>query len=182
VFYWWGECERGAALAADSRCERWFSFQPSELAKLALVIALAYYGERYQRRIAGVQGRAGDAGAMVGTVLAPDFSGAGLGDHVLLGAVSAIMLLVAGVRWLHLVPVGVAGLAGLGILLIHDPTRWRRVRVGWIWRRARHCGRLSDLAIDFGVLGSGGWTGVGLGEGCRSTGTCRCTRAISYFR
>jgi len=28
-----------------------FTMQPSELAKLALIIVLAYYGERYQRRM-----------------------------------------------------------------------------------------------------------------------------------
>jgi cell division protein FtsW len=146
-----------------------FTFQPSELAKLALVIALAYYGERYQRRIPEVMGGLVVPGAMVGTVLVLMFLEPDWGTTVLLAAVSAIMLLVAGVRWLHLLPVGMVGLAGLGILLFHNPTRWRRV-TGWLDLEGSKETSAYQTWQSLLALGSGGWTGVGLGGGMQKYG------------
>jgi len=146
-----------------------FTFQPSELAKLALVIALAYYGERYQRRIPEVMGGLVVPGAMVGAVLVLMFLEPDWGTTVLLAAVSAIMLLVAGVRWLHLLPVGMVGLAGLGILLFHNPTRWRRV-TGWLDLEGSKETSAYQTWQSLLALGSGGWTGVGLGGGMQKYG------------
>ncbi len=146
-----------------------FTFQPSELAKLALVIALAYYGERYQRRIPEVMGGLVLPGVMVGTVLVLMFLEPDWGTTVLLAAVSAIMLLVAGVRWLHLLPVGMAGLVGLGIMLFHNPTRWRRV-TGWLDLEGSKETSAYQTWQSLLALGSGGWTGVGLGGGMQKYG------------
>jgi cell division protein FtsW len=147
-----------------------FSFQPSEFAKLALVIALAYYGERYQRSLSGIRGGLLLPALLVGSVLALIFLEPDWGTTILLAAVSGIMLLVAGVRWLHWLPVGLAGLGSLTFLLIHDPTRLRRV-LGWLDLEAN-----KDLPGGYQTwqsilaLGSGGWTGVGLGGGMQKYG------------
>jgi cell division protein FtsW len=148
----------------------WFSFQPSEFAKLALVIALAYYGERYQRWLSGIKGGLLLPTVLVGSVLTLIFLEPDWGTTILLAAVSGIMLLVAGVRWLHWLPVGLSGLAGLAFLLVHNQTRMRRV-LGWLDLEAN-----KELPGGYQTwqsilaLGSGGWTGVGLGGGMQKYG------------
>src|SRR6266542_4155741 len=72
------------------------SFQPSELAKLALVVLLAHYAERYQRFMPtfgrGLVAPALFIGLTLGLIfLEPDW-----GTTLLLAAVSGIILLVAG--------------------------------------------------------------------------------------
>jgi cell division protein FtsW len=149
---------------------RWFSFQPSEVAKLALVIALAYYGERYQRTIGGIKGGLLIPGVMVGAVLGLIFLEPDWGATILLGAVSGIMLLVAGVRWLYLVPVGVGVVSGLIFMLVNDPTRLRRV-FGWLDLEGnKHTAAGYQTWQSILALGSGGWTGVGLGGGMQKYG------------
>jgi cell division protein FtsW len=148
----------------------WFSFQPSEVAKLALVIALAYYGERYQRTIGGIKGGLLIPGFMVGAVLVLIFLEPDWGATILLGAVSGIMLLVAGVRWLYLVPVGLGAVSGLIFMLVNDPTRLRRV-FGWLDLEGnKHTAAGYQTWQSILALGSGGWTGVGLGGGMQKYG------------
>ena len=148
----------------------WFSFQPSEVAKLALVIALAYYGERYQRTIGGIKGGLLIPGVMVGAVLVLIFLEPDWGATILLGAVSGIMLLVAGVRWLYLVPVGVGAVSGLIFMLVNDPTRLRRV-FGWLDLEGnKHTVAGYQTWQSILALGPGGWTGVGLGGGMQKYG------------
>jgi len=148
----------------------WFSVQPSEVAKLALIIALAHYGERHQRWMSEFKGGLLIPGIVVGAVLFLVFMEPDWGTTVLMGAVSGIMLLVAGVRWLHLMPTGVAAVGGLVFMLIHNPTRLRRV-VGWLDLEAS-----KDSVAGYQTwqsilaLGSGGWTGVGLGGGMQKYG------------
>ncbi len=143
----------------------WLSFQPSEIAKLALIMALACYGERHQRRMSEFKGGLIFPGMIVGTVLCLVFLEPDWGTTVLLGAVSGILLLVAGVRWLHLLPIAGMGLAGLLFMLMHNPTRLRRVG-GWLDLEAnKNSAAGYQTWQSILALGSGGWTGVGLGGG-----------------
>lgn len=147
----------------------WLSFQPSEIAKLALIIALACYGEKNQRWMSEIKGGLIYPGMVIGAVLCLVFLEPDWGTTVLLGSVSGIMLLVAGVRWLHLVPVGVAGLTGLALMLMNNPTRLRRV-AGWLDLEASKDAAGYQTWQSILALGSGGWTGVGLGNGMQKYG------------
>jgi len=116
--------------------QRWFDFhgvrfQPSEVAKLALLIALASYGERYQRQMPTWQRGIAVPGVFIGAVLGLIFIEPDRGTTILVAAVSAAMLLVAGVQWKFIVPPVLVGLAGLGLSLWHDPMRIKRI-FGWL--------------------------------------------------
>jgi cell division protein FtsW len=145
---------------------RWFrfgalQFQPSDFAKLALLIALAHYGEYWQRQMGsfklGVLVPAGLVGTVTGLIfLEPDW-----GTALLLGAVSVVILLVAGVRWRYVLgPVALGGLA-VGVLLYFNPERSDRI-YSWL-----HLEETKD-ATGYQVfqaqvaLGTGGQTGTGL--------------------
>jgi cell division protein FtsW len=149
--------------------QRWLdlgivSVQPSEFAKLALVIALAHYLDRHHREVRTVRGGLMVPGVFIGLVLLLIFKQHDWGATLLLAAVTGIMLLVGGVRWLHLVPVGVVGVAGLVAMLLQDPVRLRRV-LSWLDLEATKAGTGYQTWQSIVAFGSGGWTGMGLGNG-----------------
>ncbi|MEO5802266.1 MAG: FtsW/RodA/SpoVE family cell cycle protein, partial [Verrucomicrobiota bacterium] len=73
-------------------------FQPSELAKIALIIFIAYYGERFQRQM-GTFGRGlVIPGIVISLILGMIFIEPDRGCTILLAAVTGTMLIIAGVR------------------------------------------------------------------------------------
>src|SRR2546422_1323514 len=79
-------------------------FQSSEFAKLALIIALAWYGERYQRQMPTWKRGILIPGLFIALVLALVFKEPDRGTTILLASVSGAMLLIAGVRWKFILP------------------------------------------------------------------------------
>ena len=164
----------GAHAVTVKGARRWLSFggwrfQPSELAKLALIIALAHYGHCYQRQMTSLWRGVIWPWLGVSVVLGLIFVEPDRGTTIFLAAVSAGMLLLAGVRWLHVLPPVFLGAAAMALSLIYDPMRWGRIfsylnleetksGVGWqAWQ--------AMLAF-----GSGWWTGLGLGNGQQKLG------------
>jgi cell division protein FtsW len=153
---------------------RWFviqgqSFQPSEVAKLALVVVLAHYGDRYQRFMPTWRRGLIVPGFLICLVLGLTFLEPDWGTTLLLASVSGVMLLVAGVRWLHLVPIGAAGAAAFVVALLHNPTRLDRV-VSWLNPEQTKEGVGYQAWQAMLALGSGGVTGTGLGNGIQKYG------------
>jgi cell division protein FtsW len=145
------------------------SFQPSELAKVALLLLLAHYGERYQRHMSS-PGRGLIIPALfVVPVLALVFLEPDWGTTALLAAVSGIVLLVAGVRWKFLVPPLLVGAVSFGVLLLNNPVRMKRV-LSWIDPEATKADVGYQAWQAMIALGSGGWTGLGLGNGRQKYG------------
>lgn len=153
---------------------RWFSvggvsFQPSEFAKLALIVILAWYGERYQRQMhTWVRGIL-LPGLLIVPVLLLIFVEPDRGTTILLAAVGAMMLLVAGVRWKYFVPPILLGVIALGISLWHDPMRIKRI-FGWLYLEEHKEGVGYQAYQAMLALGAGGWTGLGLGNSRQKLG------------
>jgi cell division protein FtsW len=76
-----------------------FRFQASELGKLALIILLAWYGEHFQRQMHTWKKGIMIPGIFIAITLGLIFVEPDRGTTILMGAVSAAMLLFAGVRW-----------------------------------------------------------------------------------
>ncbi len=154
--------------------KRWFffhgvQFQPSELAKLALIITLAWYGEYYQRQMPTWKRGVLVPGLIIGVVLGLIFIEPDRGTTILLAAVSAALLLVAGVRWKCFVPPILLGLLGLGLSLMHDSMRMRRI-FSWLYLEEHKSGTGYQAYQAMLALGSGGWTGLGLGNSRQKLG------------
>jgi cell division protein FtsW len=157
---------------------RWFNlgfmlFQPSELAKLVLIIVLAHYLEWHQRQV----DRFGRgfvyplllAVPVMGLVLLePDF-----GTTVLLGAVAAALLFLGGVPLARLAGAALAGLVLISVFIYLDPVRADRI-LGFM-KKTDPTPELRDLKYQSEqseiAIGSGGWTGFGLGEGIMKMGS-----------
>src|SRR5205085_10337518 len=100
-------------------------FQPSELAKLTLIIGLAAYIDRFARQMPGlwkpamVKGSLWP-GAIIGCVIGLIFLEPDYGTTLLLAAVSFVMLFVAGAKMRLIAPVILIGLAAVGFSVAHN--------------------------------------------------------------
>lgn len=153
---------------------RWFDFhgmrfQPSEFAKIALVIVLAWYGHHCQRQMNTWNRGVVLPGVLIALVLGLVFVEPDRGTTILLATVSGTMLLLAGARWKYIVPPILLGVVALGVSILFDPMRLRRI-FSW-WDLEQHKDGVGYQAYQAMIaLGSGGWTGLGLGNGRQKLG------------
>jgi cell division protein FtsW len=153
---------------------RWFilpgmRLQPSELGKIALIIALSWYCDRFQRHMATFKWGILFPVGIIAAMLALIFPEPDRGTSILLAAVSGSMLLLAGVRWKFIFPPVLLAAAGLAVSIIHDPMRMRRI-FSW-WDLEQHKDGVGYQAYEAMIaLGAGGWTGLGLGNGRQKLG------------
>ena len=154
--------------------QRWIrfwgvGFQPSELAKLAAVIFVTYWGCRNQHRVKSllhVFGPLMCLAVLLGglIILEPDF-----GTGVLLVGVIVAMGVLGGMRLTPLVPVALAGLPALYFLAWLVP--YRRARLLAFLNPWEHMdGSGYHLVQSLIALGSGGLMGLGLGESRQKLG------------
>lgn len=148
--------------------QRWlplgpFTLQPSELAKLAVVVYLAGYMVRREHEVRHEwQGFLKPMAVLFATTLLlmiePDF-----GATVIVAATAFGMLFLAGVRVGHFMVVVVGALAALLVLVISEPYRVKRLTAYTDpWSDPYNTGfQLTQSLIAFG---RGEWVGVGLGN------------------
>lgn len=154
---------------------RWLGYggssflQPSEFAKLALIIIVAWYGEYFQRQMPTFKRGILFPGIIIGAILGLIFVEPDRGTTILLAAVSGGMLLIAGVRWRYFIPPIVLGIAGLAVSILHDPMRMRRI-FSWLDLEGNKTGVGYQAWQAQIALGSGGWFGLGLGNGRQKLG------------
>jgi cell division protein FtsW len=148
---------------------RWFALggmgiQPSELAKVAMILFTAYILERRMDRIAEVRYSLLPIGAALAGVLLliipePDFGS----SMVILGIV-AVMVFAAGVPYRYLAWIGGALVPAVVILAISSPYRLRRLTA--FWHPEDDPLRAGFQVIQSRIaVGTGGLTGLGIGGG-----------------
>lgn len=139
------------------------SFQPAELAKLAVVLFLASYFARRQDRldsfVDGFLPPLFMTGLMAGLIiLQPNF-----GTAVILLITAALMLYVGQARISHLVATAAVALPGLVLLMW--TSAHGRARLLALWNPSQVPSRATyQLDQSFYALGPGGWFGLGLGN------------------
>ena len=147
---------------------RWFnlgglSFQPSEFAKLALLVALAWYGERCRRHMDAWWRGLVIPGLGIGLIVALIFLEPDVGNAVVLAAVSGVVLMVAGIRMRYFLPPVLLGLLAVGLFIYYNPMRSQRV-YSWLHVEETKRGKGQQAYQATVALGSGGLTGRGLGD------------------
>ena len=153
---------------------RWFDFhgvrfQPSELGKIALIIALAWYGDRFQRRMHTFKWGIIFPVIIIAAVLGLVFVEPDRGTTILLAAVSGAVLLLAGVQWKFIIPPVILAVVGLVVSILHDPMRMKRI-FSWLDLEQNKDGVGYQAYQAMIALGSGGWCGLGLGNGRQKLG------------
>ena len=153
---------------------RWFilpgmRLQPSELGKIALILVLAWYGDRFQRRMPTFKWGIVFPAAIIAVMLGVIFVEPDRGTTILLAAVSGSILLLAGVQWKFIIPPVLLAAAGLVVSIIHDPMRMKRI-FSWLDLEENKSGVGYQAYQAMIALGSGGWNGLGLGNGRQKLG------------
>jgi cell division protein FtsW len=153
---------------------RWFSFggmsfQPSEFAKLALIIVLAWYGERFQRQMPTWTRGILIPGLFIGLSAGLIFVEPDVGNGLVLATVSGGMLLISGIRLRYFLPPVLAGALALGLFIYHNPMRSERV-YSWLHLEETKLGKGMQAYEAMVALGSGGLVGKGLGDGRQKLG------------
>ncbi len=144
-------------------------FQPSEFVKVALIIMLAWYCDHSQRKMGTFKRGIIFPGVIVAFGMGLIFIEPDYGTTILMVAVSGMMILVAGVRLHHLLFAAIGGAAAFAMMIIQSPMRMNRI-AAWLhpdqhMQDAAHQAQQGMVAI-----GSGGLTGLGLGNGLQKMG------------
>jgi cell division protein FtsW len=141
-----------------------FSIQPSELAKLAIVLYLSRHLARNIRYVNNLLlWRRGPVRPLMFCVLIVAFIllGKDLGVTLLIVAVIWLLLFVAGMRLRWLLPPLLVGPPVIVYLIkIFSPVRWKRL-TSFLDPEAVQDGAGYQLWHSLLALGSGGWTGLG---------------------
>lgn len=140
-----------------------FTFQPSELTKVAVALAVAWYCAENTRTLNRLKDKRGILPlvmiAGIPTILV--LAGEDLGTTLLIGGMVFFTILAAGVKWYYLaIPVGFLPMLVL-YLYKFDRMRWLRMTV-FLNPEASQSDNGYQLWSSILALGSGGWKGVGL--------------------
>lgn len=152
----------------SSGARRWFNlgpinFQPSEMAKVGLIIYLADYCARKQSVIRSWWKGFVPPLVVMMVLSALIMKQPDMGNTILVFSITMTMLFIAGARLKHLVSIFLPAIPLAALLVVLEPYRIRRV-VAFMnpWEDPQGAGfQLSQSQI---ALGSGGFWGVGLGR------------------
>lgn len=140
-----------------------FSLQPSEFAKLALILALAWHASRPDARLSELQGLVPalwKTALVCGLIiLQPNFSTA-----TALLLTSFAILLAGGISWKHVGQLAAVGGVGMLVIMLLQPYRLARVQA-FLHPDAHAQGSALQSLQSLIALGNGGVLGVGLGRG-----------------
>ncbi|MEE8125350.1 MAG: putative lipid II flippase FtsW [Nitrospirales bacterium] len=141
-----------------------FSIQPTEMAKLAVVLYLASFLSNPNRRVTdwirGFLPPIVIVGSLCGLILVePD-----LGSTVVISLVFVCMMYLAGARLRHLVYLGIPLVMGFLSLILMSPERWERFTT-FVNPFQDRQGAGYQLVQSIIALENGGFFGVGLGQG-----------------
>jgi cell division protein FtsW len=147
-------------------------FQPSEIAKIIAVIALATWFARWQTEVHSFWHGFVLPGAIAGVPILLIAAETDVGTALSLSAAAGAVLFCMGSRLRYLIPTALLAISGASYYIYHNENRWARI-VAWL-----------DLdnpihQADKGMqqwrallaLGNGGPWGVGLGNGVEKFGT-----------
>jgi cell division protein FtsW len=141
-----------------------FNFQPSEFAKLAVVLYMSWVLARKQERVNDLWAVPLPSLLVVGTmallvVVEPD-----LGSAVIPVVVACVMIFVAGLRWRYVLGFAGVGAMGFAAAVLVEPYRVARV-TSFMNPWADPFDKGYQLCQSLIAFGNGGVTGLGLGGG-----------------
>lgn len=147
---------------------RWLDFgftrlQPSELMKLVLVLYMAKKLSKTPLRTNSLILGVGPYILLIGIIGGLIMKEPDLGTTLAISLTAFVMLFAAGLRWHHIILLGLAGMGTVVALIIQEPYRLNRI-IGYLdpWAHASKEGYQTINSLY--ALGSGGLFGMGLGN------------------
>ncbi len=171
-------CYVPGVAAPELGSNRWIKFpvvgrfQPSEMAKIVVVVCMAAWFARWQTEVQtfwrGFVLPGLVAGIPIGLIACETDVGTALSLAV---AVAALMFCV-GTRLLYIIPSAMLAITGASWYIYNDPVRWKRIEA---WLDLENPVHQLDRGMQqwraLLALGNGGPWGVGLGNGVEKFGT-----------
>ncbi|HET7580657.1 MAG TPA: stage V sporulation protein E [Bacillales bacterium] len=140
-----------------------FSIQPSEFAKIGLIIFLARFLSEHQKSITSFKKGLLPSLALVVAAFGVIMLQPDLGTGVVLVCTCVVMIYVTGARISHFVGLGFAGLAGLAGLILSAPYRMQRI-TSFLDPWSDPLGAGFQIIQSLYAIGPGGLLGFGIGH------------------
>jgi cell division protein FtsW len=140
------------------------TFQPSEIAKIAVIFFLAWWFARYEKEASGILQGFVIPFAIVVTVLLLIVTEVDLGTTALIGATMFVIMFVAGTNPVLLGLLSLGGLAGILFVATQMSERMGRLSAFMDPERFKDDAGLQQMQALI-AWGSGGMEGLGLGNG-----------------
>jgi cell division protein FtsW len=144
-----------------------WTYQPSEFAKVALILFLSWWMGKYQRRAGELMKGFVYPVLCVSPIILLMIIQQDFGTTAIMGAILLSILILAGSRMIYVLPASVIGIAGMALISFLKPERHARIMA------FLHSGATTDPALLQKIyqqkqaliaLGSGGLWGLGLGN------------------
>ncbi|HUS44714.1 MAG TPA: putative peptidoglycan glycosyltransferase FtsW [Phycisphaerae bacterium] len=155
-----------------------FSLQPSEFAKVALVIFLAWYYGR-ERTDPRRFGRGFLLPMVVIGFVCILIAKEDFGTAALIGAVATLVCLIAGCRLWYFFTMIPPAAFGFWLFVYRVPYRWDRI-VAFLDPWAHQDGAGWHIVQSLMAIGRGGWFGVGLGAGIQKFYLPQCANDFIF--
>jgi cell division protein FtsW len=147
-------------------------FQPSEAAKMIIVIALASWFARWQTEVNTFWRGFVLPGLIVAVPLGLIAAETDVGTALALAVTAGALMFCVGTRLIYMIPTGIAAISGAAWYIFNNENRWGRIQAWLDLENPIH-------QLDRGMqqwrallaLGNGGPWGVGLGNGVEKFGT-----------
>jgi cell division protein FtsW len=155
--------------------QRWlpvgpFTFQPSELAKLAFTLYIADWLSRKGKQVSSFMYGLVPFAILTGVVIMLVMLQNDMGTAIIIATFAVAMFITAGANLLHLLPMMLSGVVTFAWIAFNTPFRVSRLEA---FRDPLNCGPTSpsyQVCQGLLALGSGGITGLGLGNSRQKAG------------
>ncbi|MDE3178131.1 MAG: putative lipid II flippase FtsW [Acidobacteriota bacterium] len=140
------------------------SLQPSELAKVLVIIFVAYFLDVRREAVNDIRHTLAPLGLIVGLVVALILKEPDLGTSLDIVLIAAVMLFAAGLRLRYFAGASLAAVPLLYVVITHAKYRMNRL-MGFLHPNSDPLGKGFQRFQALIAVGSGGISGVGAGEG-----------------
>ena len=141
-----------------------FRFQPSELAKFAVVLYLANFFDKYQKEKDSEERSVFPAVVVMCVFVALIFAEKDFSTGLFLFLICLLLFFVSGIKTLWLIPMAVIGLPALAMMIVWEPYRMERI-AGYLHPEQFSQGVNYQTNASLRAIGSGGFWGQGIGNG-----------------
>ena len=140
------------------------NFQPSELAKLSSVVLLSWWMARIQRHAGEFKLGLFFPLGFLGVILMLIFVEPDFGTTMLIAVVGMMLMFVGGTRFSYLLVAGVLGFVAIGLAIMQDTERMRRIVAFWNPEKYAQDEAFQLLNAIYAFVVGGG-LGTGLNQG-----------------
>ncbi len=138
------------------------TFQPSEIAKLVVIIFVAWYLQRYESEINQPIRRLLPLGIVVGLFAGLILKEPDLGQALCICMIAGVLLFVAGLAWQYFAGAALLAIPLFYLYIVQEPYRWKRI-LAFLSPLSDPLGSGWQISQSLIAVGSGGFTGLGFG-------------------